>query len=69
MKFVKGDRMKLSAEGIQSLIRAQGRMYMPADRSGTVAYNSLEQNGIAVRWDGTKTPQYIVPNLLERSND
>src|ERR1700738_3370082 len=59
MKFAKGDRVKLSAEGIQIQISQRGSLSMPADRSGTVAHNSQEKFGVAVRWDGTKFPQYI----------
>jgi hypothetical protein len=75
-KFIKGDRVKLSAKTIEELRRTPGWQpwqspgcYMPKDRSGTVAHNSREENGLAVRWDGTKTPQYISTDLLEPSDD
>jgi len=68
MKFAKGDRVKLSAEGIQILIKQHGRLAMPEDRSGTDAHNSVEKYGVAVRWDRTKFPQYISAVLLERSD-
>jgi len=68
MKFAKGDRVKLYAEGIQIQIRQRGSLSMPADRSGTVAHNSQEKFGVAVKWDGTKFPQYISAVLLERSD-
>ena len=67
-KFAKGDRVKLSVQGIQALEQPASGIRMPRNRSGTVAHNS-EKNGVAVRWDGTKTAQYIFPILLEPYDD
>jgi hypothetical protein len=57
--FAKGDRVKLSPEGIQTLPRKS------TDRCGTVATNPSKQ-WIAVRWDGTKTVQYLSRDFLEQ---
>jgi hypothetical protein len=70
--FAKGDRIRLSAKAIKlyqnsPINRPWWRI--PTKRSGTVAYNSRKQNGVAVIWNGTKTPQYISSGLLERSDD
>ena len=62
-KFTKGDRVKLSAKGIEMMPR------MAADRSGTVAFNHTEGKWVAVLWDGTCRSRYMNPHLLERSND
>ena len=61
-KFAKGDRAKLSPEGIQTLPRKL------TDRCGTVAANP-SKHWIAVRWDGTKTVQYLSRDFLEQSDD
>jgi hypothetical protein len=74
-QFGKGDRVKLSAKRIKTLRHSPGSPVsspwwrMRTNRSGTVAHNSREENGVAVIWDGTKTPQYISSELLERSDD
>jgi hypothetical protein len=75
-KFAKGDRVNLSAKTLADLRQTPGWLpmhspgcCMPINRSGTVAHNSKEENGIAVIWDGTKSPQYISGDLLERSDD
>src|SRR6266850_1864184 len=62
MKFAKGDRVKLSAEGIRLMPR------MAADRSGTVAFDHTEGKWVAVLWDGTCRPRYMDPHLLGRSD-
>lgn len=79
-RFVKGDRVRLSATTIESLRHAAGSSasmaYMLqrpdwpiAQRRGTVAYTSQQQKAIAIIWDGTKKPQYITNFLLELSDD
>jgi hypothetical protein len=74
-QFSKFDRVKLSAKTIETLRHSPGSPVsspwwrMRTNRSGTVAHNSREENGVAVIWDGTKTPQYISGDLLERSDD
>jgi hypothetical protein len=69
-RFAKNDRVKLSTVGIEILTSDNRRLSMPADRNGTVVYNSRNpQSKVAVRWDGMKTPQYISTVLLERADD
>jgi hypothetical protein len=74
-QFSKRDRVKLSSTIIESLRHNPSSPVsspwwrMPTNRSGTIAHYSNEENGIAVIWDGTKTPQYISGDLLERSDD
>jgi hypothetical protein len=64
MKFVKGDRVKLSAKGIEMMPR------MSAERSGTIAFNQREGSSwLAVQWDGTSRARYIDPNVLDGSDD
>jgi hypothetical protein len=61
--FTKGNRVKLSPAGIATLIR------LPAERRGTIIHTVTSGgNPVAVRWDGTRHPQYFDPIHLQRAN-
>jgi hypothetical protein len=62
--FSKGDRVKLSLEGIHIFAPAR----RPAGRRGIVACNPLK-DAVAVKWDGLKSVQYLSRNFLERYDD
>ncbi len=80
----KGDRVKLSAEGLAAFGRrsmgfagkVQRRIHSPADRRGTVTSTSfdapqLTPGCIRVRWDGLNQPETVneyFVEMLEKSS-
>jgi hypothetical protein len=69
MKFSKGDRVKLSDEGLAKLPRPNHpRTVDRTDRRGTVTQISKSGSAVYVLWDDRRTTEALHASFLERAN-
>ena len=69
VSFSKGDRVKLSAEGVAAEMRRIYGNRAPLDRAGTIVGMSRAGTEARLVWDGTKSEQYALVRHLELIED
>jgi hypothetical protein len=69
MKFSKGDRVKLSAEGLAKLPRPNHPRHVDrTDRRGTVAQISKSGSAVYVLWDDRRSTEALHGAFLEHAD-
>lgn len=65
LKFSKGDRVRLSAEGIKNLCNPNDKRSHPPERIGSVSQISHDERAFGIVWDGRTYPMMIHKDYLE----